>query len=197
MKKYLAFLTSIIIIVSLLGCGSSSENDSASKKPDDIALMSYAQTVLKDLYPDCEYSHEKSDYKFAGDKLRYKINGDVALSKNSAIEPFYMIIQFIDEHYDTYDLISLQIGDEKIYENNRLPAPSQSSKYNDNEILTDINHKIYNDVLDILYSDPDKAEDEIFEEIAPQYGMTAEELKDFMYEYMDAYYDYMDNLYKE
>lgn len=61
MKKYLAFLISIIMTVSLLGCGSSPENDSASKKPDDIALMSYAQTVLEDLYPGCEYSHEKSD----------------------------------------------------------------------------------------------------------------------------------------
>lgn len=50
----------------------------------------------------------------------------MAVSKDSAAEPFYMIIQFIDEQYDTYDLISLQIGDEKIYENSRLPAPSQS-----------------------------------------------------------------------
>lgn len=197
MKKILVFLLSIVMSLSLFGCGSSSEKDSTPKKPDDIALMSYAQTVLKDLYPDCEYSHEKSDYKFVGDSLRYKIEGDVALSKDSATEPFYMIIQFIDEQYDTYDLISLQVGDEKIYENNKLPAPSRSSKYNDNEILTEKNHKIYNDVLDILYSDPDKAEDEILEEIAPQYGMTAEELKDFMYEYTDAYYDYMDNLNKE
>lgn len=30
-----------------------------------------------------------------------------------------------------------------------------------------------------------------------KYDMTAKELKDFMYEYMDAYYDYMDNLKKE
>lgn len=121
----------------------------------------------------------------------------MAIPKDFAAEPFYMIIQFIDEQYDTYDLISLQIGDEIIYENNKLPAPAQASKYNDNEILTEKNHKIYNDVLDILYSDPDKVEDEIFEEVAPQYGMTAKELKDFMYEYMDAYYDYMDNLNKE
>lgn len=65
-----------------------------------------------------------------------------------------------------------------------------------NRILSK-NQKIFNDILDVLYSDPDKAEDEILEEIAPQYGMTAEELKNFMYEYMDAYYDYMDNLNKE
>lgn len=46
-KKYLAFLIPIIMTVSLLGCGSSSENDSVSKKPDDIALISYARTVFK------------------------------------------------------------------------------------------------------------------------------------------------------
>lgn len=69
MKKHLAFLISIIMIVSLWGCGSSSETDSAPKEPDDIALMSCAQNVLKDLYPNCEYSHEKSDYKFVGDSL--------------------------------------------------------------------------------------------------------------------------------
>lgn len=197
MKKIMLFTLSIIMIVSIYGCGASSENKSTTKEPDEIALMVYAQTVLKDLYPDCEYSHDKGDYKFVKTALRYKIEGDIIASKDSLTEPFYMIIQFIDEEYDTYDLISLQVGDEKIYENNKMSEPSSSLKYNDNEILTEENHKLYSDVMDILYSDPDRSEDEILEEIAPQYGMTAAELRDFLYDYMDAYFDYMGDVINE
>lgn len=84
--------------------------------PDEVELMSYAQTVLTDFFPECEYSHNKVDYVFVQTGLRYKIEGKVSITEDSSPENFYMIINFVDENYDYYDLISLQIGDEIIYE---------------------------------------------------------------------------------
>lgn len=72
-----------------------------------------------------------------------------------------------------------------------MPTPFLSSKDNENEILTEKNAKMYEEVLNLLNDDYERPENEILEEIAPRYDMTAEELKNFMYEYMDAYYDYM------
>lgn len=79
------------------------------KKPDEIELMSYAQTVLNDNLANPTYSRNKKDYKFIGTGLRYKIEGKV----NN--ENFYMIIEFVDDTYKEYDLISLQVGNEKVY----------------------------------------------------------------------------------
>ena len=44
----------------------------------------------------------------------------------------------------------------------------------------------YNDIMDYLYASPDKSEDELFEELAKQYGETADELKDFINSNMQA-----------
>lgn len=80
-----------------------------TKVPDEIELMSYAQTVLKDNLTNPKYSSYKGDYNFIETGLRYKIEGKV----ND--ERFWMIIQFVDDTYQEYDLISLQVGDERIF----------------------------------------------------------------------------------
>lgn len=164
----------------------SSYND-MSNGPSELELMSYAQTVLDNNLPDCEYSRNKDEYTFVKTNLRYKIEGKVARTKNDSSEDFYMIIEFIDDKYTTYDLLSLQVGDEIIYKSssNGITAPADAG---DNDILSEENTRIYNEVIDKLNADYSREEDEILEEIAPDYGMTAEELKEFMWSYMEAYY---------
>jgi hypothetical protein len=159
-----------------------------SKGPDDIELMSYAQTVLENFFPECKYSRRKDEYTFVNTNLRYKIEGEISKTKDETPEKFYMIIAFTNEEYESYDLISLQVGDELIYESpskNDLPV---SEKADTNEILSESNTKIYNEVIDRLNSEYDRPEDEILEEIAPNYGMSAAELKEFLNEFMEAYY---------
>lgn len=81
--------------------------------PTDMELMSYAQLVLDDNLNKPKYSRSTSDYKFVQTNLRYKIEGNVEV--NSTSNKFYMIIEFTDETYKNYDLISLQVGNETIY----------------------------------------------------------------------------------
>lgn len=88
-------------------------SSSSNNEPDDIELMSYAQTVLKDNLSNPKYSSNKSDYTFIKTNLRYKIEGKVTV--NGVKENFYMIIKFIDDTYKEYDLVSLQVGNKKIY----------------------------------------------------------------------------------
>lgn len=167
---------------------SSKPISSSQNEPDEIELMTYSQTVLKDYFENCKYSRNKADYKFVKTNLRYKIEGTVSTTENSQAENFYMIIEFTNENYDTYDLLSLQIGDNLVYESSNysdLPTPTET---NGNEILNEANTQMYNEVMEILYSDYDRSEDEILEEIAPNYDMTASELKNFLNEYMEAYY---------
>lgn len=175
-------------IVSTDSDSVSSLNDLSLGGPDELELMSYAQTVLDNHLPDCKYSRNKTEYTFVKTNLRYKIEGEVSRTKDSPSEKFYMIIKFTNEKYDTYDLISLQIGNDIIYEtstNDELTLPANPS---DSEILTEKNAKMYNDVMNALYADPERPENEILEELAPEYNMTATELKDFLYNYMEAYY---------
>lgn len=122
----IAIILSIIIVVIICkliaswwnNLGNSSDNNnmntnslstSNTKIPDEIELMSYAQTVLKDNLNNPKYSSYKGDYNFIGTGLRYKIEGKV----NN--ERFWMIIQFVDDTYQEYDLISLQVGNSIIY----------------------------------------------------------------------------------
>lgn len=81
--------------------------------PSNIELMSYAQLVLEDNLNNPTYSRSTSDYTFITTGLRCKIEGNVTI--NSVSNKFYMIIEFIDNTYKEYDLISLQVGNETIY----------------------------------------------------------------------------------
>lgn len=81
--------------------------------PTDMELMSYAQLVLEDNLNNPTYSRSTSDYTFINTLLRYKIEGDVTV--NSISNKFYMIIEFVDDTYKEYDLISLQVGNNIIY----------------------------------------------------------------------------------
>lgn len=83
-----------------------------SIEPSNIDLMSYAQTILDDNLNNPKYSRNKTDYTFVKTNLRYKIEGKVTI--NSENQKFYMIIQFVDNTYKKYDLISLQVGNKKI-----------------------------------------------------------------------------------
>lgn len=89
------------------------ENENNTNTPTDMELMSYAQLVLDDNLNKPKYSRSTSDYKFVQTNLRYKIEGNVEV--NSTSNKFYMIIEFTDETYKNYDLISLQVGNETIY----------------------------------------------------------------------------------
>jgi hypothetical protein len=89
------------------------ENNTNTNTPTDMELMSYAQLVLDDNLNKPKYSRSTSDYKFVQTNLRYKIEGNVEV--NSTSNKFYMIIEFTDETYKNYDLISLQVGNETIY----------------------------------------------------------------------------------
>lgn len=89
------------------------ENENKTNTPTDMELMSYAQLVLDDNLNNPKYSRSTSDYKFIQTNLRYKIEGNVEI--NSISNKFYMIIEFTDETYKNYDLISLQVGNETIY----------------------------------------------------------------------------------
>lgn len=52
--------------------------------------------------------------------------------------------------------------------------------------ISDEDYELYNEVMDILNSDWSRSEDEILEEIAPNYSMTASELKQFLNDNMEA-----------
>lgn len=85
-----------------------SSNKNSNKKPDEVELMTYAQLVLDDNLSNPKYSSYKKDYTFIETGLRYKIEGKVNNEK------FWMIIEFVDDSYKEYDLISLQVGNKKI-----------------------------------------------------------------------------------
>ena len=108
----IALLIGIILAVVLFSTNLTEKNE--SKKPDEIELMSYAQTVLDDNLNNPIYSSYKKDYTFINTNLRYKIEGNV--TTNNITNKFYMIIEFVDDSYKVYDLISLQVGNNMIYQ---------------------------------------------------------------------------------
>lgn len=103
----------IIIVFIVFFFITTSSNKKNTSKPNEIELMSYAQFVLDDNLPNPSYSHYKGDYTFVGNNLRYKIEGTVTL--NNIKKNFWMIIEFDDNTYKNYELISLQIDNEIIY----------------------------------------------------------------------------------
>lgn len=161
-------------------------NNNVSRGLTNLELMSYAQTVLEDFYPKCEYSRNSRDYTFVNTDLKYKIEGNVSISKNSSEQKFCMLLKFIDEKYEQYDLILLQVGNDVIYEasNPNEVVPSDDEK----SILNTENTKIYNEVMQKLNEEYDREENEILGELAQKYDMTSEELKQFIHDYMEAYY---------
>lgn len=109
--KVIGFIITLVLFTiafTFIFAGEKDDNKK-SKVPDEVELMSYAQMVLKDNLYNPKYSSYKGDYTFIGTGLRYKIEGKV----NG--ENFWMIIQFIDNTYKEYDLISLQVGNQIIY----------------------------------------------------------------------------------
>lgn len=63
-----------------------------------------------------------------------------------------------------------------------------SIKASEEENLTESELKIYREVWDALDAEPNRPEEEIFEEMAPNYSMTGEELKDFIMKAMEKVY---------
>ena len=111
--KIIGFIITIIILIVgyFLLFGGNKENTSKKdiKEPTQIELMSYTQTVLEKNLINAKYSRNTKDYNFINTGLRYKIEGKVNNEK------FWMIIEFTDKTYKTYDLVSLQVGEKKIY----------------------------------------------------------------------------------
>lgn len=79
----------------------------------------------------------------------------------------------------------LQFGDEILYEAYSLNKIEPSD---DKSILNLGNTKIYNEVMKKLDEEYYREEKEILEELAPKYDMSALELKQFMFDYMEVYY---------
>lgn len=95
------------------------EKEASANEPTNVEIVSYAQTVIKDYYPDSKFPFgATSEYKVVKTGLRYKIEGTFKENENVSYEDFYMIIEFLDDKYETYDLISLQIGKITVYEQN-------------------------------------------------------------------------------
>lgn len=111
------FIIIVFIAIKMFTGWWNSLGDNSSKNnsniPDKIELMTYAQEVLKDNLSNPKYSSYKEDYNFIQTGLRYKIEGNVTVNGNK--EKFYMIIQFTNDTYKKYDLISLQVGNKKVY----------------------------------------------------------------------------------
>ena len=105
---FFIFVGLIILLYNLM-FGDWGNTAKQSNEPDEIDLMSYAQLVLKDNLNNPKYSNYKEDYDFIGTGLRRKIEGRV----NN--QDFYIIIEFVDDTYEEYDLISLQVGNNIIY----------------------------------------------------------------------------------
>ena len=81
-----------------------------------------------------------------------------------------IIVRFDKKEYAKLDEKNKQIKAEK---------EKQAQKERANLISKEDFNK-YNSIMDKLYSQPDRNEDEIFDEIAPQYGTTGPELKKWM-----------------
>lgn len=95
------------------------QKEDAANEPRNSEIVAYAQTVIKDFYPDSKFPLDStSEYEVVKTALRYKIEGTFKENKNASYEEFCMIIEFSDDKYETYDLISLQIGKTTIFEQN-------------------------------------------------------------------------------
>lgn len=106
-KAALLSLLFVLSVFSFSGCGGS---DSSSSKPDEIALMSYAQTVIDDYSPGADYSHLTEDWNFIGGEdgnLRYKMTTNVNGKKAE------IIIEFDDDKYESYTVKNFSIGSVK------------------------------------------------------------------------------------
>ncbi len=178
--------------------GDASEEVTASTvneidEPGYIELRSYAEMVLDDYLvspSSAKYSWYEEDWNWVGgaDTLRYKIESYVesenafgAMLKND----FVMIIEFADETYQEYELVLLQIGDEKVVDTKKKidATKAKKSQLDKNDVA------IYEEVMEILNDQYDRPEDEIFKELAPKYEMTAAELKQFIRDMMEKIYN--------
>ena len=113
-KNKIIFIGIVLIwfMIVLTGCASQTKKENGGA-PSDIELMSYAQTILDDNLISPKYSSNTKDYTFTQTGLRYKIEGRVTTEGLS--QKFYIVINFTDSKYTEYDLISLQVGNKKIY----------------------------------------------------------------------------------
>lgn len=69
----------------------------------------------------------------------------------------------------------------KATSNNSLSSPPATQSG-----ISDADYKMYNDIMNALYSEPDKTENEILKGLEAKYSMTAEELKEFLNANMEA-----------
>lgn len=124
-EKFVILLGTIIIIIYFLvlynGLDNNSniknnnttiqntENTTEISEPSNLEIMSYSQTVLDEYVDNPSYSRDENDYNIiTNTNLRYKIEGKVNNEK------FWLIIEFTDNTYKEYDVISLQVGNEKL-----------------------------------------------------------------------------------
>lgn len=110
---FILFAITVFFVWKIIFGNPSTSTIGKNGKPDEVELMTYAQTILDDNLSNPKYSSNKSDYTFVETKLRYKIEGNV--TENGIKQRFYMIIEFDDENYKDYKLISLQVGNNRIY----------------------------------------------------------------------------------
>lgn len=74
------------------------------------------------------------------------------------------------------------------YEELASDFPALKIHLAEKEALSDTDLAIYQEVWAALDAEPDKSEEDIFKELAPQYGMSEDELKDFISNAMEKIY---------
>jgi len=76
----------------------------------------------------------------------------------------------------------------KTYDELLEKFPASKIENQEKERLSEDDLKIYNEVWAALDAEPNRPEEDIFEELAPRYGMTRSELKQFIWDAMEKVY---------
>lgn len=133
---------------------------------NDMSIFSDLSTEFPDLEPELTVTYETTNHEtmvFATG------NGEIGqLINNRPEKP-------VVTTYNTWDDV---VSD----------FPALGIYMAENETLSENDLRIYNEVWEVLDAYPDRSEEDIYEELAPNYGMTAEELESFIFDCMVKVY---------
>lgn len=222
MKKLIALILVLFMVMSLTACGSS---DSRNETTEDTIALEHEKNIsaaLSQKIPTLIVSVTRSATRFdlsVSLQTEAKVSdfGIYVLEVQAAYEAEFdedlrgnfsvnlpidgknpsMIRFSSDDYTEMSDTLSGTLSDSRSGEvvSHDISSiddlceffPATTIEIAKSEI-SDEDLAIYEEVMDILNEQMDRSEDEIFEEIAPNYGMTPEELKQFMRDVMEEIY---------
>lgn len=112
--------------------------------------------------------NNKDIIMYSSDSIGDNISGDYGLLRDSRSgNAKYTALNSVEDLYDVFPVASIDAVKSSLDENDM---------------------KIYEEVWEVLDTQYDRPEDEIFKELAPKYGMTTEELKLFISDMMEKIY---------